>query len=100
MAILAVPCAWLGSNVERKRKEHEAVEAITTLGHGVVLYDYVYKGRNAQPDFHATPSGPAWMRRILGEYFFSEPAAICLHFSERTGYGVGERSRNEASSGA
>jgi hypothetical protein len=37
--ICAIPCAWLGRKIEQKRKEREAVEAITKLG-GDAQWDY------------------------------------------------------------
>jgi Leucine rich repeat len=62
--ICAIPCAWLGRRIERKRKEREAVEAIIKLG-GHVLYDY-------QATTAGISRGPDWLRKLLGENLFSE----------------------------
>ena len=41
--IVAIPCAWLGRKIERKRQESEAVLAIVKLG-GEAVYDYNLDG--------------------------------------------------------
>ena len=66
-AIVAVCCGWMGRRIEQKRNEREAVEAISKLG-GEVMYDS-----------GAAPPGPNWLRRLLGEHFFSKVDQVTLH---------------------
>ena len=61
--ICAIPCAWLGRRIERKRQELAAVEAIRKSGGEVGYAGY---------DYGEEPSGPAWLRTLLGENFFDE----------------------------
>jgi hypothetical protein len=70
VAIVAIPCAWLGKRIEQKRMEREEVAAIVKL-RGSVLYDYqnVYGGK---------PRGPEWLRSVLGDDFFSEVDHVIL----------------------
>src|SRR5207244_259173 len=68
--ICAVASAWLGKRVVQKRKEREAVEAIVKLG-GQAHYDY-------QNLTDGKPPGPAWLRKLLGENFFSEVDVVNL----------------------
>jgi hypothetical protein len=72
--LCAIGAGWLGRRMDQKRKEREAVEAITQLG-GKVEYDYqTIKG--------ATPPGPEYLRAWLGENFFSEVASVQIHADE------------------
>jgi hypothetical protein len=66
--IVAIPCAWFGRRIERKRKERNAAEKIVRLG-GVVEYDY-------QATKGAQPPGPEWVRSLFGENVFSEVASV------------------------
>jgi hypothetical protein len=59
--IVAVGFAWLGSKIERKRREQAIVDAIRERG-GIVELDYV----------NGEPAGPAWLRWLLGVNFFSD----------------------------
>jgi Leucine-rich repeat (LRR) protein len=68
--VCAIPCAWLNRKIDRKRKEWEAVEAIVKLG-GQAHYDY-------QRFTDGKPPGPAWLRNLLGENFFSEVDVVNL----------------------
>lgn len=61
---VAVGSGWLGRKIERKRKEREAIAGIAEAG-GSVWYDY-------QQGPAAEPAGPAWLRGVLGDNFFSE----------------------------
>jgi Leucine rich repeat len=62
--IVAVGSGWLGRKIERKRIEREAVAGIEASG-GSVWYDY-------QQGQFSEPSGPVWLRGLLGNDFFSE----------------------------
>ena len=67
--ICAIPCAWLAKKIEKKRRDREAVEAFIKLG-ARVYYDY--EVANAGPK----PPGPDWLRKFLGENFFSEVDSV------------------------
>ncbi len=74
-AIVAVVFGWLGSKFEQKRRQRAAAAAIIKNA-GSVSYDYErVKGKPGywQP---AEPFGPAWLRAILGDNFFSEVDCI------------------------
>ena len=73
VVIVAIPCAWLGRKIERKRQEREAVAAIKKMG-GLVGYDYQMAG--------AKPPGPDWLRNVLGENIFSEVASVSYYFGK------------------
>jgi Leucine Rich repeat len=62
--ICVIPCALLRNKVERKRREMQAVYAITNLG-GHVGFDYQGGDVNRPP-------GPEWLRWLLGQDFFVE----------------------------
>ena len=87
--IVAIACGWLGRRIERKRKEREAIQAILKFG-GSVEYDYQllhpFPGASWSPI--AEPYGPAWMRNLLGENFFSEVNGVLLYESRITDDGL------------
>ena len=58
--IVAIPCAFLGRKLERKRIERAVVQEIVGLG-GWAGYDEVDEQQR-----------PLWLRNLLGEHFFSE----------------------------
>jgi hypothetical protein len=67
--VVAVACALVGRRIERKRRERGTIEAITGAG-GTVVFDYQLANRNV------VPLGPAWLRSLFGEQFFSEVVEI------------------------
>jgi hypothetical protein len=70
--IVATPCAWLGHKIAQKRREREFVEEIRNWG-GIVTYDYQIA--------RSKPSGPAWLRSLLGENFFNDVKVVyAAHF--------------------
>jgi Leucine-rich repeat (LRR) protein len=71
VAIVAIPCAWLGSRIERKRNQQQTVDMFREYGGGI-RFDY------QQPSGAGTANGPAWLRSLLGENVFSE--VIEVHF--------------------
>ena len=90
--VCAVACGWLGKKIEQKRKEHDVVQAIRKLG-GAVYYDY--DGRDflsPPPDSrqNAEPFGPAWLRSLLGDNFFSEVTSVSLACENLTDDGLGD----------
>src|SRR6266700_3862204 len=83
--VVAVACAWLGRKIEQKRREREAVTAIVKLG-GEAHYDYQHQlGSNGEPQLDAKPTGPDWLRSLLGENFFNE--VVFVPFESRVGIG-------------
>lgn len=102
--LLTALAVWLGVVVNRAREQREAVEAIEALG-GVIFYDWqpklttqskgkwaVQRGRwnfTVASD-RATPDGPAWLMRIMGNDFFQDVngvafigvSAVKCHFLE------------------
>ncbi len=90
LVVLTIGCLWLGWQVNRAREQREAVQAIEALG-GVVVYDWqpklttqskgewsVHQGRwkFTLADGNATPDGPAWLRRIVGEDLFQDVSGV------------------------
>ena len=78
--ICAVGSAWVAHRMEQKRREREAIEAIGKLG-GSVWYDY-------QRVAGGEPPGPAWLRKLFGEDFFSEVDGVLLDESDVTVAGL------------
>jgi hypothetical protein len=90
--VVAVACGWLGKRIEQKRKEHEVVETIRKLG-GAVYYDY--DGRDflsPRPDSpqNTEPFGPAWLRSLLGDSFFSEVTSVSFAHDNLTDDELGD----------
>lgn len=72
VTLLAVACGWLGSKIEAKRRERATVSLIKRVG-GSVCYDFQRTGvARSWQVLRAEPFGPAWLRSLLGENFFSE----------------------------
>jgi hypothetical protein len=80
--ICAVACAWLGRKIEQKRREREAVEAIVRDGFSV-MYDSQLDPRGT-PYSNDRPPGPDWLRKVLGDNFFSEAKRVFV-FGDRRG---------------
>jgi hypothetical protein len=77
VVIVAIPCAWLGRKINKKRHEREAVADIIKAG-GIVVYDYQKPSLKTGQTFKPVeePNGPALLRNLLGENFFSEVYAV------------------------
>jgi len=72
LVTVALLSVWLGVKVQEARRQQSAVAAMLKLGVWID-YDYEYDPQNANPGHYvpnATPSGPAWLRRMLGDDFF------------------------------
>jgi hypothetical protein len=66
-AIVAVACGWLGSKIEQRRRQRDALATLAKLGdNALAAYDFQLNGSTEGP------RGPAWLRSLLGENFFSE----------------------------
>jgi hypothetical protein len=66
--VIAVVCGWLGSKLEKKRREREAIKAIERV-HGEAYYDY-------QTCSDGEPYGPRRLRSVLGNNFFSDITVV------------------------
>ena len=71
--ICAIAAGWLGTRIERKHQEQAAVDAIRKLG-GSVVYDYESLNSTKPPK----PPGPDWLRKLIGENFFSEVEGVLI----------------------
>src|SRR5258708_3224922 len=84
-AVLCVPLAWVAVRMNQKRQERATVAAIERLG-GIVKYEWegVRVDRVWQHAFSldAEPTGPHWIRQIVGDNFFSEVVFVALSPSE------------------
>jgi hypothetical protein len=71
--VCAIGSAWVARKMEQKRDELKTVEDIVESG-GQVFYDYqILKG--------GEPPGPDWLRKLLGENFFSEVVGVNLDYA-------------------
>ena len=68
--------------MEQKRKERDAVAALLKLG-GLVLYDYQFDSSGRQIS-SGEPTGPAWLRHLFGENFFTEVKVVGLRLTKAT----------------
>jgi hypothetical protein len=80
LLLMAAFALWLGIKVHRVRQQEEAIQAVLDLG-GTVYYDYQLEqdsyGRTTI-DREAPPSGPAWLRAVVGEEYFREVTDVSL----------------------
>jgi len=85
LLLITALCVWLGIQVNAARRQREAVAAILKAG-GEVWFDYHSTPDPAVPgstfNRNASPPGPAWLRRILGEDYFR--TANCVIFMKQT----------------
>ena len=68
---VALPCSWLAVEIQEANREEAAATATEKSG-GELLWD-------------VNPSGPAWLRGILGEHFFGHVKAVELRGDPVTG---------------
>ena len=76
LLLTAVAClgfGWLGYKMRLKQQQRQTVEEIQKLG-GVVLYDYQYP--ITRKKLGAFPPGPAWVRKLVGDDFFTNPTLV------------------------
>jgi hypothetical protein len=79
--ICAIPCAWIGRRIKQKQREREAVAAILKDG-GDVHFDYQSPSEDDARTGELPRSGPAWMRAILGDTFFSNVVYVHVRTNE------------------
>ena len=80
VVVVALPCSWLAVEMKKATKQQEAVEALIRLNCGFE-YDYEVQfdpssGLQIEEEWYpgkpdAMPSGPAWLRKCLGDDFFN-----------------------------
>ena len=63
VVVVAVPCGWLKWKLDHKQRERAALAEVGRVG-GNFNYDWQYGGQSG-------PAGPAWLRKFLGDDFFS-----------------------------
>jgi hypothetical protein len=73
--VAAIALAWLRYVV---RQQRDAVEAIVRSGGGVVYVDGSSRGALGVAALEAGPSGPAWLRRLLGDDYFFDVVEVHL----------------------
>ena len=89
LALLTVFAIWLGVAVNRAREQREAVRAIEAKG-GTVQYDWqvslkrtsMIEGFEHYQVFrkYGSPSGPAWLRRRIGNDYFQNVVSVELYW--------------------
>lgn len=83
---VTVLCVWIGMTTRQARRQKQAVEAIQEAG-GQFTFDYQAKPSPSGPygsrggttrNRPATPPGPAWLHRLVGEHFFVTPVSLLV----------------------
>jgi hypothetical protein len=72
LVAVSVPLGWFAWELNKARRQREAVVRILELG-GRVFYDYQDEyGRR----LNAEPGSPEWLRKLLGDDFFCEVVTV------------------------
>ena len=74
--LVTVLCIWLGFQVNAAHRQKEAVAAIQKAG-GYVLFDYQIT-RGGAIMANASPPGPGWLRKFIGEDYFRKVKNVNL----------------------
>ena len=73
MVLVSLGMSWFAVKMQQAKRQGEAVKQIKKLG-GTVGYDW------QDPALGKTePSGPAWIRKLLGEDFFAAVVLVSVH---------------------
>ncbi len=79
--LVSIGMSWFAVKMQQAKKQREAVEVIRRAG-GMVIYDYHYGGLPKPPNYidmsGKQASGPAWLRRVLGDDFFNKATVVFL----------------------
>jgi hypothetical protein len=76
LLVTLVVCLVLSRYVERVRRQQQAVATIQASG-GTVMYDFhEVAPRTVSTAGH--PSGPEWLRKLLGDDYFQGPVWVCF----------------------
>jgi hypothetical protein len=73
VTLCAIPCSWLALKMRQAKRQREAVAAIEKLGGGVLLSE---------------PSGPKWLRSLVGEDFSQSVESVQLDNTQATDSGL------------
>jgi hypothetical protein len=73
---VAIPFSWLAVEMKWAREQKEAVEAIVKVD-GSVNYDYEFDSYGSLVQ-RATPAGPAWLRKLLGDDYFRNTTFVTI----------------------
>jgi Leucine-rich repeat (LRR) protein len=82
--LLGIGAGLLSQKIARKRREWDAVQAILKLGARVDFDDCgasrhgTWVGGGAERDMDEHPTGPRWMRELLGKNFFTDVKAVSI----------------------
>jgi internalin A len=74
--VIAIACGWVGNRLARKRREATVIEGLSSRADVRLDYREVPVGGSA---ISFEPSGPEWLRKLLGENFFNEVVEIDFH---------------------
>ena len=72
--VAAIPCGWLKWKIDRKARERAAVAEIKRVG-GYYGYDWQMARKGYDK---GQPPGPVWLRKLLGDNFFSNVVSVSL----------------------
>ena len=72
VVVAALPCGWIKWKMVRKERERAAVAEISEKFY--VYYDWQFLHK-------ANPPGPAWLRKLLGDDFFSSVEAVQMKYN-------------------
>ncbi len=75
-AVLCVPLAWIAVRMNQKRQERAIIAELEKLGREI-LYDWQGKRMGGVWQYYMKPdsdepTGPTWLRWLLGDAFFSD----------------------------
>jgi hypothetical protein len=86
MVLVASLGSWFAVKRQQLEKQRAAVKAIGEMG-GEVEYDYQLDG-SGRLNLDAEPPGPAWLRNLLGDDFFTHVVCVYLDGSPITDAGL------------
>jgi hypothetical protein len=88
LLVVTALCVWLAFKVNAGRRQHEAVTAILNAG-GTVMYDYQFSSPRTdeyswiiRSEPNALPSGPAFLRKTLGDDCFRTAVVVFWNKSD------------------
>ena len=81
--LVSLPLSWLATKIQQKKAERRAVAEIERLG-GEVEYDYEWGIAPLPPGatWEVSRPGPAWVRKLLGDDFFSDVVCVMCGFND------------------
>ncbi len=74
--VSAIACGWVTNRMAQKRREEAAIQAFGQKVYVSWNWEAVRTGPNSSV---SRPSGPEWLRKILGQNFFNEIDGLSLH---------------------